>query len=43
VEITAVQQLGMFIESNWQWGAGTIVIPLGVWWWTNRKNRRRRS
>jgi hypothetical protein len=43
VEITAVQQLGMFIESNWQWVAGTIVIPLGVWWWTNRKNRRRRS
>ena len=43
VEITAVQQLGMFVESNWQWVAGTIVIPLGVWWWTNRKKRRRRS
>jgi hypothetical protein len=43
VEITAVQQLGMFVESNWQWVAGTIVIPLGIWWWTNRKKRRRRS
>jgi hypothetical protein len=43
VEITAVQQFGMFVESNWQWVAGTIVIPLGVWWWTNRKKRRVRS
>ena len=43
VEITAVQQLGMFVEGNWQWVAGTIVIPLGIWWWTNRKKRRRRS
>jgi hypothetical protein len=43
VEITPVQQLGRFVERNWQWVAGTVVIPIGVWWWTNRKNGRRRT
>jgi hypothetical protein len=42
VEITAGQQLAMFVEGNWQWVAGTIVIPLAVWWWTSRRQRRRR-
>jgi hypothetical protein len=39
VDITASQRAGMFVEANWQWLAGTIVIPLLLFWWTNRKGR----
>jgi hypothetical protein len=39
VDITALQRAGMFVEANWQWLAGTIVIPLLLFWWTNRKGR----
>jgi hypothetical protein len=45
VDITALQQVGLFVEGNWQWLAGTIVIPLALWLWTNRtgsKRKRRR-
>ena len=42
VEITAVQRATMFLEANWQWLAGTVVIPLAVWWWTSRKTGKRK-
>ena len=41
VYITAPQRVGMFLSGNWQWLLGTIVIPLAVWLWTNRRKRRR--
>lgn len=45
VYITAPQRVGMFLSGNWQWLLGTIVIPLAVWFWTNRRkqHRKRRS
>jgi hypothetical protein len=42
VDITAMQRLGMFVGNNWQWLAGTIVIPLALWLWTNRKGTQRK-
>ena len=45
VEITAPQRVALFVEGNWQWLAGTIVIPMALWFWTNRRrsHRKRRS
>ncbi len=43
VEITATQQVGLFVARNWQWLAGTIVVPLTVWLWSHRNSRRRRG
>ncbi len=45
VDITTLQRVGMFVGENWQWLAGTIVIPLALWLWTNRKGgtRKRRK
>jgi hypothetical protein len=40
VEITPGQRVGLFLEANWQWLAGTIVLPLAAWWWTNHRRRR---
>jgi hypothetical protein len=44
VEITAPQRIALFVQANWQWLAGTIVIPMALWFWTNRRtsNRKRR-
>lgn len=42
VYITAPQRIGMFLSGNWQWLVGTIVIPLVVWLWTNRRKQRRK-
>ena len=42
VEITTMQLVGMFVGENWQWLAGTIVIPLALWLWTNRKGSTRK-
>lgn len=42
VYITPPQRVGMFLSSNWQWLVGTVVIPLVVWLWTNRRRQRRR-
>ena len=41
VYITAPQRVGMFLSGNWQWLLGTIVIPLAVWVWTNRRKQKR--
>jgi hypothetical protein len=41
VEITPLQQAGRFITGNWQWLAGTIVIPLMMWVWASRGRSRR--
>jgi type II secretory pathway pseudopilin PulG len=38
VQITNVETVESFVEANWQWIAGTILIPLVVWAW-NRKKR----
>jgi hypothetical protein len=38
VEISAAQQAGRFVQTNWQWLAGTIIIPFVVWFW-NRSER----
>jgi hypothetical protein len=45
VEITAGQRIGMFLGANWQWLLGTVIIPLTVWLWSQRRKqpRRRRS
>ena len=45
VEITAGQRIGMFLGANWQWLLGTVIIPLAVWLWSQRRKqpRRRRS
>jgi len=45
VEITAGQRIAMFLGTNWQWLAGTVLIPLAVWLWSQRRKqpRRRRS
>ena len=40
VEITTAQRLAGFVERNWQWLAGTIAIPLVVWYWTSRRTTR---
>jgi len=37
VEITAGQRIGMFLGANWQWLLGTVVIPLAVWFWSQRR------
>ena len=42
VEITAGQRIGMFLGTNWQWLAGTVVIPLAVWIWSQRRKQQRR-
>ena len=42
VYITAPQRVGMFLSGNWQWLLGTIVIPVAVWLWTNRRKQQRR-
>jgi len=42
VEISPAQRLGLFVEGNWQWLAGTVLIPLGVWLW-NRKRPNRQA
>lgn len=42
VYITAPQRVGMFLSGNWQWLVGTVVIPLAVWLWTNRRKQKRR-
>jgi hypothetical protein len=41
VEITALQRATLFVERNWQWLAGTLILPFGAWLWANRKNQRR--
>jgi hypothetical protein len=45
VDVSAAQRLAMFVDGNWQWVMGTIIIPVVVWVWTNRKGakRKRRS
>lgn len=42
VEITAGQRIGMFLGANWQWLVGTVVIPLAVWLWSQRRKQPRR-
>jgi hypothetical protein len=42
VNITATQRIGMLLESNWQWLAGTVLIPLGAWLWNQRRKQSRR-
>lgn len=42
VYITGPQRIEMFLSGNWQWLLGTIVIPLAVWLWSNRRKQRRR-
>jgi len=44
VEITAPQRVALFVQANWQWLAGTIVIPMALWFWTSRRssNKKRR-
>lgn len=37
VEITTGQRVGMFLHEEWEFVVGTILIPLGVWLWTNRR------
>jgi hypothetical protein len=41
VDIASSQRLAMFLEQNWQWLLGTIVIPLVVWRWSVRGRRSR--
>jgi len=41
VYISGSQRVGMFLSGNWQWLVGTIVIPVAVWLWTNRRKQRR--
>jgi hypothetical protein len=44
VDITAAERVSMFLGTNWQWLLGTVVIPLGLWFWTrNRQTSRRRQ
>lgn len=42
VEIAMVQQVGLFVQGNWQWLAGTIIIPVAVWLWTSRGSTKRK-
>jgi hypothetical protein len=42
VDVSAVQRVGMFVESNWQWLLGTVVFPLGIWVWSHRRKKTRR-
>jgi hypothetical protein len=42
VDITAGQRIGMFLGTNWQWLAGTVVIPIVAWLWSKRRNHARR-
>jgi hypothetical protein len=42
VEITALGRVGLFVQGNWQWLAGTVVIPVAVWLWTNRARSQRK-
>jgi len=37
VEITAGRRIGLFLGANWQWLLGTVVIPLAVWLWSQRR------
>jgi hypothetical protein len=41
VDITAVQRVAMFVENNWQWLLGTVVFPLGIWFWSHGRKRSR--
>jgi hypothetical protein len=39
VDITATQRVGMFVENNWQWLLGSVVFPLGIWLWSQRRKQ----
>jgi hypothetical protein len=41
VEITPLQRAGRFITGNWQWLAGTVIIPFVMWAWASRSRSRR--
>jgi hypothetical protein len=42
VDVTAGQRIGMFLGTNWQWLLGTVVIPLGIWFWNRKRQTGRR-
>jgi len=42
VDITVVQRVGMFVDNNWQWLLGTVVIPLGIWLWSQGRQQTRK-
>lgn len=42
VEVSAGQQISMFVGTNWQWLLGTIFIPLAVWLWSQRRKQTRK-
>ncbi len=41
VEWPMTVRVNTFVVKNWTWLAGTIVIPLAIFWWKNRAMRRR--
>jgi prepilin-type N-terminal cleavage/methylation domain-containing protein len=41
VEITTLEQAQSFIVGNWQFVLGTILIPFGVWRWSERRDTRK--
>jgi prepilin-type N-terminal cleavage/methylation domain-containing protein len=36
VDITTAEQAQVFFTDNWQFVIGTLLIPLGMWWWKQR-------
>jgi hypothetical protein len=39
VKVSPVRQVVGFLSDNWQWGFGSVFIPLGVWLFRGRKKR----
>jgi len=43
VEVTATQQAKTFIASNWQWLWGTLLLPVGAFFWRQRSSAKATS
>jgi len=39
VEVAWHQNVASFLQINWQWALGTILIPMFVWFWKRKKRR----
>lgn len=40
VEIDIIEQIKFWFNKYWQWLFGTILIPFGVWFYTNKKKKK---
>jgi prepilin-type N-terminal cleavage/methylation domain-containing protein len=36
VDITAAERVQVFFTDKWEFVIGTLLIPLGIWWWKQR-------